>query len=62
MTQGGKGEEGGRGRRAVSTGLNARPLDYSIAQTAAGIPDDSAQALEISPDEERRIAEKIEAL
>jgi short-subunit dehydrogenase len=62
ITQSGKGEEGGRGWRAVSTGLNARPLDYSIAQTAAGIPDDSAQALEISPDEERRIAEKIEAL
>lgn len=53
-----------RGRDAeteggLSTGPNARPLDESIDQAAGGEPDDSSMAVEISPEEERRIADKI---
>jgi hypothetical protein len=31
----------------ITTGMNDRPVDESIAQSAAGIPDDSGRAVEI---------------
>lgn len=42
-----------------SNGPNARPLHESIDQAAGGEPDDSSMAVEITPEEERRIADKI---
>jgi hypothetical protein len=45
--------------RGLSNGLNSRPLDDSIAQAAPGLPDDSARPVEISPEEEKRIAERV---
>ena len=45
--------------RPDSDGPNARPRDESIDQAAGGEPDDSSMAVEISPEEEREIADKI---
>lgn len=45
--------------RPVSTGPNARPRDEPIGQSSGGEPDDSSEAVEISPEEEKRIADKI---
>lgn len=45
--------------RPDSDGPNARPRDESIDQAAGGEPDDSSMAVEISPEEERKIADKI---
>lgn len=44
---------------AISNGPNARPRDEPIGQTEGGIPDDSSKPVDISPDEEAKIAEKI---
>jgi NAD(P)-dependent dehydrogenase (short-subunit alcohol dehydrogenase family) len=57
----GTGPSAGR-ERPISTGPNARPRDETISQTAPGLPDDSSHQVEISPDEERRIAQSIRAL
>ncbi len=46
-------------KRPISTGPNARPRDEPIGQSSAGEPDDSSKAVEISPEEEKRIAGKI---
>ncbi len=43
----------------ISNGPNARPRDETIAQTERGLPDDTGRPVEISPEEERRIARKI---
>ena len=45
--------------RPISDGPNARPRDETIGQTAGGEPDDSGRAVEIGPEEERKIADKI---
>ena len=45
--------------RPISDGPNARPRDETIAQTERGLPDDTARPVEISPEEEKRIARKI---
>jgi len=45
-----------------STGPNARPRDETISQTGPGIPDDSSRPVEIDPEEEKRIAERIRSL
>ncbi len=45
--------------RPISNGPNARPRDEPIGQTERGLPDDSSQPVEISPEEEARIADKI---
>lgn len=60
--RGSAGEGGDRQGHALSDGQNARPKYESIAQSAAGFPNDSSRAVEISPEEERRIAERIRAL
>ena len=44
---------------SISTGPNARPKDEPIGQCAGGEPDDSSKAIEISPEEEKKIADKI---
>jgi hypothetical protein len=49
-------------RKPDSTGPNARPRQESIAQTAPGIPDDTAGAVEISPEEEKRIEKSIRSM
>ena len=43
----------------ISNGTNARPRDEPIGQSSEGEPDDSSKAVEISPEEEREIADKI---
>ena len=45
--------------RPISNGPNARPRDETIAQTERGLPDDTGRPVEISPEEEKRIARKI---
>lgn len=44
---------------AISNGPNSRPRDEPIGQSAGGEPDDSSKAVEISPEEEKRIADRI---
>jgi hypothetical protein len=48
--------------RGLSDGLNARPLDDTISQSAPGIPDDSGRPVEVTPEEEARIAQRIRSL
>ena len=45
--------------RSISNGPNVRPKSETIGQTAGGEPDDSSKAVEISPEEEQKIADKI---
>ena len=45
--------------RPISNGPNARARDEPIGQTEVGLPDDSSKPVEITPDEETEIAEKI---
>ena len=45
--------------RPISNGPNARPRDEPIGQSSGGEPDDSSKAVEISPEEEERITDKI---
>ncbi len=45
--------------RPISNGPNARPRDEPIGQSNAGLPDDSSKPVEITPEEEKRIAEAI---
>lgn len=56
------GEPGEARERPDSTGPNARPRDGTIAQTGEGVPDDTSAPVEITPDEEARIARKIREL
>jgi hypothetical protein len=44
---------------SISNGPNARPRNESIGQTAGGLPNDSSDPVEISPEEEQAIARKI---
>ena len=46
-------------KHSISTGPNARPRDEPIGQSAGGEPDDSSKAVEITPEEEAKIADKI---
>lgn len=43
----------------ISNGPNARPRNEPIAQTEHGLPDDTGRPVEITPEEEARIARKI---
>jgi hypothetical protein len=45
--------------KAISNGPNARPRDANIGSTSSGLPNDSSKPVEISSDEEARIAESI---
>jgi NAD(P)-dependent dehydrogenase (short-subunit alcohol dehydrogenase family) len=58
------GKTPGRDRqwRTISEGVSASPPDGVISQTGPGMPDDTSRPIEISPEEERRIAESIRAL
>lgn len=47
---------------AISNGPNARPRNETISQTGPGLPDDTSLPVEITPEEEARIAERIKAL
>jgi hypothetical protein len=49
-------------RKPDSTGTNSRPRDESIAQTGPGIPDDTSQQVEISPEEEKNIEKSIRSM
>lgn len=46
----------------LSTGLNDRPKNTTIAQTGAGLPDDTGSPLEIDEDEAARIEQKIRGM
>jgi hypothetical protein len=48
--------------RPQSDGPNARPLSDSIAQSAPGLPDDSAEPVQLDPKEEKAIERKIRSL
>lgn len=43
----------------ITDGLNDRPRNATIAQTGGGVPDDSGKAVETSPEQEKRIAERL---
>ena len=45
--------------KPISNGPNARPRDEPIGQTEGGLPDDSSKPVEITQEEEAKIAEKI---
>lgn len=45
--------------KPISNGPNARARDEPIGQTEHGLPDDSGRPVEITPEEETKIAEKI---
>ena len=49
-------------RKPDSTGTNSRPRDETIAQTGPGIPDDTSQQVEISPEEEKNIEKSIRSM
>lgn len=55
-------EDGAQPDAAISDGPNARPRDETISQTGPGLPDDTSQPVEITPEEEARIAERIQAM
>jgi hypothetical protein len=46
-------------RSKITTGANDRPKDETIAQTGAGIPDDSSLPIEISDEEVERARQKL---
>jgi hypothetical protein len=46
-------------KRPISNGPNARPRDEPIGQTNQGLPDDSSLPVEVDPEEEKKIADKI---
>lgn len=54
-------EDPKRFREVESNGPNERPRDEPIGQTNGGLPDDTSSIIEIDPDEERLIAEKLKA-
>jgi short-subunit dehydrogenase len=56
------GEEDSSDKEAISDGMNARPRSESISQSAGGIPDDSSEMVEVSPEDEARIADRIQSL
>jgi hypothetical protein len=43
----------------ISTGLNDRPRNESISQTAPGLPDDTARPVEIDDAEVERVRAKL---
>ena len=45
--------------RPISDGPNARPRNEPIGQTAEGLPDDMSKVVDITPEEETKIADKI---
>ncbi|NNM73968.1 hypothetical protein [Enterovirga aerilata] len=58
----GSGEDARRFDEVDSTGPNARPRHDTISQTGPGIPDDTGAAVEVGPEEEKRIADSIRNL
>ncbi len=46
-------------REKITTGLNDRPLNHTIAQTGDGLPDDSGQPVEVDPAEVERVRAKL---
>ncbi|MDF2798132.1 MAG: hypothetical protein K0R85_876 [Devosia sp.] len=46
-------------RSKITTGANDRPKDETIAQTGAGIPDDSSLPIEVSDEEVERTRQKL---
>jgi hypothetical protein len=54
-----KDKTDGAFRRPISNGTNARPRDEPIGQSGRGLPDDSSEPVEITPEEEKRIADKL---
>ena len=45
--------------KAISNGQNARPRDANIGTTAGGLPNDTSGPVEITPEEEKRIAASL---
>lgn len=50
------------GTEAISNGMNSRPRNETIAQTGAGIPNDSSSPVDIDEEEEKRIEKSIRSL
>ncbi|MDR9773421.1 hypothetical protein RJJ65_12250 [Rhizobium hidalgonense] len=44
----------------ITDGLNDRPKDATIAQSGAGLPDDSSQPIEATDEEVERVRAKFE--
>lgn len=47
-------------REKISTGLNDRPVDTSISQTAPGLPDDSSSLVNVSEEEVERARDRLQ--
>ena len=45
--------------KPISNGPNARARDEPVGQSEHGLPDDSSKPVEITPEEEAKIARKI---
>ncbi|GGD43463.1 hypothetical protein [Aureimonas glaciei] len=43
----------------ISDGVNARPKNENISQTAGGLPNDSGHAIEVDDAEIERVKEKL---
>jgi hypothetical protein len=43
----------------ITTGLNDRPKNETIAQTGSGIPDDASRPVDISDEEVERVRRKL---
>jgi hypothetical protein len=43
----------------ITTGLNDRPRDSSIAQSGTGLPDDSSLPINVSDGDVERVREKL---
>ncbi|QQR41297.1 hypothetical protein [Devosia rhizoryzae] len=48
-------------RAKISNGANDRPIDETIAQTGAGLPDDSSKPVDVSDAEIERVRKKLTA-
>lgn len=43
----------------TTVGTNSRPLDETISQTGGGVPDDSGEAVEVEPEEQKRMEDNL---
>ncbi|KAB0679750.1 hypothetical protein [Aureimonas leprariae] len=42
-----------------TAGTNSRPLNDTIAQTGGGVPDDTSEAVEVEPEEQKRMEDNL---
>jgi hypothetical protein len=52
-------KDGKRSEHAIATGPNARPRDEPIVRSAPDLPGDPSKPVEITPEEEKRVAAEL---